>query len=118
MERIASGEADDEPVATVPSWTLVTSHGIVLLYVAAHPDSTMRAIASRTGLTERRVVDIIHDLEAAELLSVAHSGRRNRYALTPAAKFRHPVVSKIAFSDFLALWHVAEGNDGAGHELG
>ena len=91
----------------MPSWTLVTSHGLVLLYLAAYSDSTMRAVSEALGLTERRVVDIIKDLEKADLLKVTHQSRGNHYSLNPDARFRHPVISRMPFADFLQLWRIS-----------
>jgi hypothetical protein len=99
MSEESSGQA------MVPKrWTLITSHGVVLLYLAAHPDATIRLIADELQLTERRVADIIHDLSADGLLVVRRQGRRNHYALSPEAHFRHPIAAKIPFKSFVSLW--------------
>jgi predicted transcriptional regulator len=88
----------------VPRWTLITSHGLVLLYLASHPDATIRLIADELQLTERRVVDIIHDLSSEGLLIVRREGRRNHYALSQEAHFRHPIAAKVPFKSFVSLW--------------
>ena len=54
----------------LPGWTLVTSHGLVLLYVAVNPDATIREVSERLGLTERRIADIIRDLSKANVTLV------------------------------------------------
>ncbi len=87
-----------------PTWTLITSHGLVLLYIAANPDATIRQTADVLELSERRVADIIRDLTMASLIDVEHRGRRNHYRLSPDARFQHPFVSDIPFDDFLRLW--------------
>jgi hypothetical protein len=91
----------------MPSWTLMTSHGLVLLYVAANPDATIREIAESLELTDRRVNDIVRDLSAAGLVAVHRDGRRNHYALSESASFRHPFVSDISFHWFVSLWKQA-----------
>jgi hypothetical protein len=88
----------------IPQWTLVTSHGLALLYVAAHPDATVKQIAQALELTERRVADILRELAAAQLLLVKRSGRRNQYEINPNARFRHPLVADIPFRGFIRLW--------------
>jgi len=98
----------DNQQTPLPSWTLVTSHGLVLLYVASHPDATIREIASAIELTERRVADIIHDLSVAEMIEVGRVGRRNHYVLTANARFRHPYMSDIPFDSFVALWRMSK----------
>jgi hypothetical protein len=92
-------------------WTLVTSHGLVLLYLSVYPDSTMREVAKSLGLTERRVIDVIRDLKATGHLSVKHDGRRNSYSLSADACFRHPFVADVNFGDFLALWRDSQTRD-------
>lgn len=98
-------DLDNRP--PLPSWTLVTSHGLVLLYVATHRNATIRQTAEHLELTERRIADIIRDLERSGLMTVERIGRRNRYSLDPDARFRHPYVSNIRFMAFLDLWEKA-----------
>ncbi len=86
-----------------PAWTLVTSHGLVLFYVASHPNVTIREIASEVGLTERRVMEILKDLRDADLLEVLREGRRNSYSLNANASFRHPHLSHVSVQAFLRL---------------
>ena len=86
-----------------PSWTLVTSHGLVLVYVAMHPDATIREISREVGLTERRVMEILRDLRDADLITIERQGRRNAYALLPNAGFMHPRLAHVPVSAFLKL---------------
>jgi hypothetical protein len=87
-----------------PQWTLLTSHGLALLYVAAHPDATIREIAGALMLTERRVADIIQDLASEELVLVSRRGRRNRYTVNSRAHFRHPLIADVPFQGLIQLW--------------
>jgi hypothetical protein len=91
----------------LPPWTLVTSHGLVLLYVTSNQDATIREISDAIELTERRVADIIRDLSGAKLVDVKRVGRRNHYKLSPDARFRHPFVADIPFESFAALWRMS-----------
>ena len=54
-------------------WTLLTSHGHVLFYIAAEPDATVREMTIALGISERRVIAVLHDLNQAlaTALSVA-----------------------------------------------
>lgn len=104
-------QADAEAVVEVPAWTLVTSHGLVLLYLAAYPHSTMRTVSRALGITERRVIDVIKDLEKSNLLKVAQDRRRNHYSINQDACFRHPILSPIRFDDFLRLWQDSVGRE-------
>lgn len=86
-----------------PSWTLVTSHGLVLLYVAMHPEATIREISREIGLTERRVMEILRDLKDAGQISIERRGRRNVYELNPEASFMHPKLRNVPVTSFLKL---------------
>jgi DNA-binding transcriptional ArsR family regulator len=98
-----------QPVA-LPSWTLMTSHGLVLLYLTSNPNGTIREVAEQLGLTERRVNDVIRDLSDADLIQVKREGRRNRYRLDEAACFRHPFISHVSFESFVKLWKLSKGS--------
>ena len=102
----------DEIRPLVPKWTLVTSHGLVLLYVALHGNPTIRNMAESLELTERRIASIIRDLETTGLMQVTKVGRRNFYALDSSARFRHPFVAGIPFVRFLELWQQAARDEG------
>jgi DNA-binding transcriptional ArsR family regulator len=81
----------------------VTSHGLVLVYVAMHADATIREISREVGLTERRVMEILRDLKDADLLGIERQGRRNVYTLRPDAGFMHPHLANVPVSEFLKL---------------
>jgi DNA-binding MarR family transcriptional regulator len=80
------------------NWTLMASHGVVLFYIAANPDKTMREMAEALELTERRIVRIVRDLSDAGMLEVTKSGRRNVYRVNEDASFRHPTLSHVKLS--------------------
>ena len=85
------------------SWTLMNSHGVILFYVAAHPEVTMREMSQDLDLTERRVAQIVRDLADSELLEVKRSGRRNTYSVNESASFRHPTLRHITLGQFEEL---------------
>jgi len=60
-------------------WSLVTSHGQVLAYLAIQPDARLRDVAEHVGITERTAVQIVSDLEQGGYLTKTRVGRRNRY---------------------------------------
>ena len=49
----------------MPEWTFISNHGLVLTYIAKHPQSTAREIASAIKITEWTVRKIIDALEAS-----------------------------------------------------
>ena len=76
-------------------WSLVSTHGVVLLFVAARPHSTLREIAQAAGVTERQVARVIKDLTRADVLRMEHRGRRNVYSVNEDAFFRRPLLAPI-----------------------
>lgn len=86
-----------------PTWTLISTHGLVLFHIAINGDATMREIADALGITERRVAQIIKDLGDADLLTTERMGRRNTYCVNKAAHFLAPPVQSIRIADFLNL---------------
>ena len=96
-------------------WTVFSSHGRVLFYLAAHPDATLRAIGDAVGLTERRVAGLVKDLAGAGMLRVERRGRRNRYRLDPATRLEHPPLAPIPLARLVAaVVPEAGAPDGAG----
>ncbi len=80
---------------TSPNWTLLSSHGMVLLHIAANPNVTLRELSDALGLTERWVGRIVKDLVEANMLQVERRGLRNHYHVDPDAHFRHPTLAHI-----------------------
>lgn len=80
-------------------WYLVSSHGSVLFFVAAHPGCTASDIADSLALTARTVWGIVGDLRRAGMLNVTKSGRRHYYSVNLDARFRHPVLQGIPLRD-------------------
>lgn len=71
------------------SWTLLTSHGRVLLLIANQPDLRLRDLADLSGITERSAQSIVSDLERAGYIVKERVGRRNSYSINRDQPFRH-----------------------------
>jgi DNA-binding MarR family transcriptional regulator len=84
-------------------WTFLTNHGHVLLCLAADPDSRLKDVAQRVGITERAVQQIVSDLERAGYVAKVRLGRRNRYTVERTGHFRHPLEEGTEIGDFLDL---------------
>ncbi|MET9852475.1 winged helix-turn-helix domain-containing protein [Streptomyces sp. NPDC006450] len=93
-------------------WTFLTSHARVLLALARDPAVRLRDVAATCRLTERTVQSIVADLEAAGYLTRAREGRRNRYRITPGAKFRHPAEADRDIAELLAVFARKPGTTG------
>jgi len=78
-----SSHADEKP------WTFVTSHTQVLLCLAQDPETRLRDVADRVGITERAAQRIVSDLVEAGYVARTRIGRRNRYTINPTVHMRH-----------------------------
>ena len=99
-------------------WTVFSSHGLVLFYLAANPDATIRAASDALGVTERHVARIVKDLATAGMVAVERRGRRNTYALNPDARLRHPTPAHVPLSRIVAAVapELAAASDGSARE--
>jgi hypothetical protein len=77
----------------VSSFYLVSSHGAIVFYVAAHPNCTTNEIAEAMALTHRTVWGLLGDLRRARMLDVRRDGRRHRYTVNLDAPFAHPCLN-------------------------
>jgi hypothetical protein len=85
------------------SWTLLSGHGHVLVEIARNPGARMRDISAVVDLTERTVQAIVADLVAAGYVNRTRTGRRNFYAVNPAAAFRHQSQDGLRVGPFLQV---------------
>lgn len=93
--------AADERAAA--SWTFLTNHAHVLNCIAGDPDSRLRDIAARVGITERAAQAIVSDLEAGGYLTRTRVGRRNTYEVHPERPFRHAIERDHQVGELLDL---------------
>lgn len=89
--------------ASTPAWTFLTNHAHVLVCLREQPDTTVRAVAARVGITERAVQRIIADLGDAGFLSWRKFGRQNVYTVHGERPLRHPVESHRTVADLLDM---------------
>ena len=85
----------------MPEWTLISNHGLVLAYIAKHPRSTAREIASAIKITEWTVHKIITELEAGGYIERQKVGRRNVYRIDPNLCLRHEIIRDVRVGDLL-----------------
>lgn len=100
------GAVSGSPTTPRP-WTLLTSHGRVLLLVAHNPDLRLRDIAERAEITERTAQGIVTDLEDAGYIERERVGRRNSYRLNPNMPFRHPAEAGHTVGELVQLFSTA-----------
>jgi len=84
-------------------WRLLSNHGLVLSYIARHPQATLRQMAQALGLTERAVYRLVGDLEGAGLIAKEKRGRRNAYRIDWARVLAHEAGPGITLGEFLSI---------------
>lgn len=84
-------------------WTILSRHGLVLVFLARNGDCTVSQIAEAIGITPRQTFRIVKDLAAEGYLRVTKSGRRNTYSLHPEMPLRHPIMAGVTLGDLLNL---------------
>ena len=103
MSPRASVSAVPEP-EDARHWTLLTSHGRVLLLIAQNPGTRIRELAQAASITERSAQSIVSDLERAGYLTKTRVGRRNEYTVNQSRPFRHPAESGHTVGELLRIF--------------
>lgn len=83
------------------NWYCVSAHGSVLVYVALHPDCTIRELTEVLFLTPRTVWGLIGDLRRAEMLEVRKEGRQNHYTVNLDAYMAYPGLQRLRLREVL-----------------
>ena len=91
------------------AWLFMRFSGVVLVFLATHPDSPLREAADLIGITERAVQRILTELEEAGIVERERVGRRNRYTLNLDVPLRHPLESHRTIGDVLKLLRPRKG---------
>jgi len=89
--------------APASSWTFLTNHAHVLICIAQDPESRLRDIAERVGITERSTQSIVADLADGGYLTRRRVGRRNHYEVIADRPFRHPIERDHQIGQLLEL---------------
>ena len=84
-------------------WTFLTNHAHVLLCLARNPDSTLREVAERVGITERAAHRIVGELEKAGALTRFRDGRRNHYEIRADLPLRHRLEQHCTVGGLLRM---------------
>jgi MarR family len=85
------------------SWTFLSNHGRVLLFLARDPGMRLRDIAARAAITERSAYGIVTDLAAAGYIVKQKDGRRNRYQIQAHLPLPEPTGRAHTVGEILAL---------------
>jgi len=82
-------------------WSLLSTHGLVLLSVADKPEVTTREIADNLGMAERSVQRAVSDLDSTGYIRRERVGRRNRYDVNHKKPLRSPIKQDKRVADLL-----------------
>jgi DNA-binding transcriptional regulator PaaX len=97
------------------SWTFLSSHGNVIVYIDGHPDARLREVADAVGITERSTHTIVSELVAEGYLTRERVGRRNRYTVDADKPLRHPATARHTVGHLLlGLSRSVDGESGTG----
>ena len=88
---------------TKNKWTFITNHAAVLTLLGHKEQLTSREIALALDITERSVIRIIKDLEAARYVTKHKEGRVNRYTINEDLPLRRDDQREIPVREFLQL---------------
>jgi DNA-binding CsgD family transcriptional regulator len=91
--KLADLERGEPHARNDREWYLLSSHGIVYFYIAAHPDCTVKQIGEDLFLSRRTVWGLVGDLKRAEMIAIRREGRRHRYTVRMDTKLHHPAFA-------------------------
>jgi DNA-binding transcriptional regulator PaaX len=75
------------------TWTFLSNHGNVIVYIDAHPDARLREMAEAIGITERAIHKLVSELVDEGYLTRRRVGRRNQYTVNCDKNLRHPALA-------------------------
>jgi hypothetical protein len=93
----------DHERTVTSSWTYLSNHAHVLLCIGIDPESRLRDVAERVGITERAVQKIVSELEEAGALTRIRDGRRNSYVIHVDCPLRHPIEQHQTVGKLLSM---------------
>jgi hypothetical protein len=85
------------------SWTFLSNHGRVLLFLARDPQMRLRDIAAMAAITERSAYGIVTDLADAGYVLKQKDGRRNRYQIQTHLPLPEPTSRERTIGEILSL---------------
>jgi DNA-binding Lrp family transcriptional regulator len=83
------------------TWTFLSNHGNVVVYVDEHPTARLREIADAIGITERATHRLVSELVDEGYITRKRVGRRNEYAVNCDQPLRHPALAEHTLHELL-----------------
>lgn len=89
-------------------WSLLTSHGRLLLAIENEPGLRVRDMAERLEMTERGIALILRDLREAGYVTSRREGRRTFYSVVADKPLRRDSLRHQTVGQLLQLLAAAE----------
>jgi predicted transcriptional regulator len=86
------------------SWSFLSDHRRVLLFLTRTPGIELDDIAAHLGVTERSAHAIVADLTAAGYVSYCNDRHRDRYQIVAHEPLPEPMSREKTFREVLALF--------------
>ena len=83
------------------TWTFLSNHGNVIVYLDEHPTARLREIADAIGITERATHKLVSELVDGGYLTRTKVGRRSEYAVNCDQHLRHPSLARHTVHELL-----------------
>jgi DNA-binding Lrp family transcriptional regulator len=83
------------------TWTFLSNHGNVIIYIDEHRNARLREIADAIGITERATHKLVSELVDEGYLTRKRVGRRNEYSVNSDQSLRHPALSGHTLHELL-----------------
>lgn len=96
------------------SWSFLTNHAAVLLYLAQNPQATIREMVLSLELGKRTILRITSDLERDGYILKRPMGRRNQYSLNIRLPLRRPELQHLDVGTLLGAIKLAGKEETAG----
>jgi hypothetical protein len=80
------------PIEDAADWSLLSSHGKVVLYLALCPDSSTQQIAAALARTERAVARTLSALRGSGIVRARTLNRRKLFNVDMDATLYHPTL--------------------------
>lgn len=100
------------------TWTFLTNHGHVIVYLTGSPDARIRDVAEGVGITERAAQGILRDLVHAGYVTATRVGRRNTYRIDASMPLRHPLEADHTIGELLAALGTEATSQSSAHQGG
>lgn len=83
------------------TWTFLSNHGNVIVYIDEHRKARLRDIADAVGITERATHKLVSELVDEGYLTRTRVGRRNEYSVNDEMHLRQPALAHHTVHELL-----------------